>query len=478
VLDGRDYRTLGLLPIRRRTVISAKLQSLAAVVLLLHVAIDALPGLWLPVASPFGYVRSALVLQAVLLMQTVFACCAIVALQGVVSLALPAGIARRASMVLQASILLAAALLFVAEGSISRLAFAMRDGAHPVNWIVPVVWFRALYLELLGVDSASLAFQARIAVAATVAAVAMALPCSLIGFRDTAPEGHSYGTGGLASPRVGAALASVVWKRPVTRAVAFFVEAALLRSSSAGLIARGFFVVGVALTLSGLIGVALRDTGYSAPVLPAQPLHAPAFVLPFFALVGLRLAAVYPASLEANWIFRLTEAAGSADYAAGVRLAAVRAVVLPLLALLAVPYTILWGPMTAAAHLALALLVALVSVEWLFLSFPKIPFTCTYQPGKANLRITWPQHAAVFVLYCGLLPRLASRVEERPLARAVCLALLLVAWWLLVRWRERRAPAGRLVFDDAAASPLTVLELEWRERADRRTEARPTRAGA
>jgi hypothetical protein len=471
VLDGRDYRILGLLPIRRRTVLSAKLQSLVAVVLLLHVAINTLPGLWLPVASPFGYFRAALALQAALLLQTVFACSAIVALQGLVSLALPVGAARRVSLALQASILLAAALLFVAEGSISRLAFAMRDLAHPVNWMVPVVWFRALYVELLGVDSAPLAAQARLAVLATAAAVAAAVPCSLLGFRDASGEGQRYGAG-LASSRLGAILGKRT--RPVARSVSFFVEAALLRSASAGLIARGLFIAGVALTLSGLIGLALHDAGYSAPVLPAQPLHAPAFVLPFFALVGLRLAAVYPSALEANWVFRVSEAPGSPDYAAGVRSAALRVVVLPLLGLLSVPYAALWGPVAAAAHLTLALAVALVTAEWLFLGFQKVPFTCSYQPGKANLRVTWPRHAAIFVVYCGLLPSLAARVEAHPPAYVVSLGFLLLAWRWLARRRDRESLSGRLVFDDAAASPLTVLDLEWRERADRnggRTEA-------
>jgi hypothetical protein len=460
VLDGRDYRILALLPIRRSAVMSAKLLSLVAVVLLLHVAINALPGLWLPVASPFGYFRASFALQAALLMQTVFACSAIVALQGMVSLVLPAGAARRASLALQASILLAAALLFVAEGSISRLAFAMRDGAHPVNWIVPVVWFRALYLELLGADSSLLAAQARVALVATAAALAAAVPCSLLGYRDASGESHRFG-GGLAASRLGAVLEGGR-ARPVARAVSFFVEAALLRSASAGLIARGLFVVGVALTLSGLIGLALRDIGYSAPVLPAQPLLAPAFVLPFFALVGLRLAAVYPASLEANWIFRLTEAPGSADYASGIRRAALRAVVFPLLALLAIPYAVFRGPSAAAAHLALALLVALVTVEWLFVGFSKVPFTCTYQPGKANLRVTWPRYAAIFVVYCGLLPGLASRVEAHSGAYALSLVLLLFLWRWLARRREREALSGRLVFDDVAAPPLTILDLDYR----------------
>ena len=470
VLGGRDYRILGLLPISRRTVMSAKLQSLVAAALLLHLAINTLPGLWLPVASPFGYLRAAFALEAALLMQTVFACAAIVALQGLISLTLPAGVARRASLALQAAILLAVALLFVAEGSISRLAFAMRDSAHPVNWIVPVVWFRAVYVELLGVDSVPLAAQARLAAIATTVAVAAAIPCSLLGFRDAGAggEGHRYG-GRVASSRL-AAILEGGRARPVARAVSSFVGAALLRSASAGLVARGVFVVGVALTVSGLVGLALRDIGYSAPAIPTQPLHAPAFVLPFFALVGLRLSAVYPSSIEANWIFRLTEVPGSADYAAGVRQAALRTIVLPLLVLLAIPYAASWGPMAAAAHLLLALAVALVTIEWLFLGFPKVPFTCTYQPGKANLRVTWPRYFAVFVLYCAVLPSLASRVEARPVAWAVSVGALLVAWAWLARLREGRAAAGRLVFDDAAHPHLTVLGLEWRERADRKAE--------
>ena len=217
--------------------------------------------------------------------------------------------------------------------------------------------------------------------------------------------------------------------------------------------------------------MALRDMGYSAPVLPAQPLYAPAFVLPFFALVGLRLAAVYPAALEANWIFRLTELPGSTDYAAGVRRAALTTVVLPLLGLVAIPYAVLWGPLAAAAHVTLALAVALVTSEWLFLGFPKVPFTCTYQPGKANLRVTWPKYFAIFVVYCGLLPSVAVRLLTSPAAWAASVGLLLVVWRWLVRLRERQAASGRLVFDDAAHPHLTLVGLEWRGRSDSKAEA-------
>ena len=460
VLGGRDYRILGVLPLPRRTVISARLTSLVVVVLLLHAAIDALPGLWLPVASPFGWFRAAFALEVALLMQTVFACAAVVALSGAVSLVLRAGLARRVSAGLQAAILLAAALLFVAEGAISRLAYAMRDDAHLVNQVVPVVWFRALYVQLLGVDSAPLAAQARLAWIATAVAVAAAVPSCLLGFREACADGQGYG-GRLTSSRLGSRLERVP-ARPVARAVSSFVGATLLRSPSAGLIARGFFVVGLALTLSGLGGLALRDLGYSAPVIPAEPLHAPVYVLPFFALVGFRLSAVCPASGEAGFLFRLTETPGTTDYVAGVRWAALRTVVAPLLLLMAVPYGVLWGPAVAALHLLLGLAVALVTVEWLFLGFPKIPFTCTYLPGKANLRVTWPRHAAVFFLYCGLVPRLGAWLLTHPLAYGASLALLFVAWRALARRREEEGRARLLVFDEKADPHVTVLGLEWR----------------
>ena len=459
VLGGRDHRILGLLPIPRRTVMSAKLLSLVAVVLLLHVALNTLPGMWLPAASPFGYFRAAFALQLALFLQTVFACAAIVGLQGLVSLLLPGAMARRVSSAVQALILLGAALLFVAEGSISRLAYAMRDGAHAVNWIVPVVWFRAVYVDLLGVDSDVVATQARLAWLATFVALAVAGPCSLLGFRDTSEEGMRHGRGFFGgSSRVSLTLARAS-ERPVARAVSTFTRAALFRSASAGFVGRGTFLVGLALTLSGLIGVALRDMGYSAPVLPAQPLVAPVFVLPFFALVGLRLAAVYPAELGANWVFRLTERAASPDYCVGVRRAAL-GVALPLLGLLAVPYVLAWGPLRAAGLLVLALAVALVTSEWLFLGFSKVPFTCTYQPGKANLRVTWPKHAAVFVVYCGVVPSLAVRVLASPARWVASVVLLLAAWRLLSRLRDRQARSVPLVFDDAAHPRFTMLGLE------------------
>jgi hypothetical protein len=458
VLGGRDYRILGVLPLLRRTVTAAKLASVAIVVVLLHGAVNTLPGIILPIASPLGYLRPLVALQLALLMQTVFVCAFVVAAQGLLGPLLPRRMVPVGSAILQFALLLCAAFVFLWSAPLSRLAYALRDSFAPLDAVLPVVWFRALYLRLAGVGSPHVGYHALLAVLATLAAVATALPCCLVGYRDDGPpDTASRRPRWPRRPQ----MAVLPGPSPVASGVSSFVRHALAGSPTVALIARGWFAVGIALSLGGLGALVLRELGRDAPLLPTAPLYAPAIVLPFFALVGLRLAAVFPASLEANWIFRLTETPRSVDYAAGVRSAAMHLAVWPVLALLGMGYAILWGPCRALAHLALALAIARVSVAWLFLGFSKVPFTCTYQPGKANLRVSWPGYAATFLLYCGVLPALAEQVLHSPPAYAVAMLALLAAREALVRLDNRAlARAGELSFEDREPSAVTGLELE------------------
>ncbi len=463
VLSGRDYRILGVLPLERRVVTAAKLASVVAVVLLLHAGLNALPGLILPVASPLGYLRPALALQATLLLQTTFVCAAVVAAQGLLGLALPRALVPRASSLLQFAILLGAVWLCVFQATLSRFAYSVRDSVHPLNALLPVVWFRALYLRLAGVASPQIDAQALQALVATALALGVALPCCLAGYRD----GDSEPVARRRWPWPAAARLPRTMRRwlPSRRSpaqgVSFFVRRAAVASPGVALIARAWLALGVAITLSGLGALVLRHYGRDAPLLPSAPLHAPAIVLPFFALVGLRLAAAFPATLEANWIFRLTETPRSADYAEGVRAAAMRTAVWPVLGALGLPYVVLWGPWPALALLVLAWAVGRLTVEWLFLGFAKVPFTCTYQPGKANLRVTWPKYAAIFLVYCAWLPALASWLLTRTLAYGIALLLLLGARKALVHAGERSLErAGRLLFDDRAPPFVTGLDLQ------------------
>ena len=457
VLEARDFRILGALPVPRRSVLQAKLASLVIVVLGLHVAVNALAGLLLPVVSPVGYLRMALALQLTLLAQTVFVCASIVALQGLVALVLPSALAQWIASAVQALLLLAVAVLLVSQDMLSALAFQMRDAPHPVNTLLPVAWFMGLYKQMLGAESPQVAANARFALVATCGALAAAIPCCLMGYRDA--EGRR--------PRLTRPLPSLAGAiddrlafrhpaQPVAHAVSSFVSKALVRSSTAALIARGWLVLGVAVTLAGFGGALVRGgCTWDAPAA-----LAPAVILPFFGLLGLRASASYPAVREANWVFRVTETAG-AGYLSGIRAAAVRDVVLPLLALTAAPHALLWNAGFALAHAALALGVALVTMEWLFFAFPKIPFTCSYLPGRANLRATWPKALTIAILYCGVLPELLAWALHRPAAWLVSLVFLITVWQGLVAWRARRSRRGEpLVFDEKPVPLVTRLDLD------------------
>ncbi len=457
VLEARDFRILGALPLSRRTVLQAKLASLALVVFLLHVAVNALAGLLLPVVSPVGYLRMALALQLTLLAQTVFVCASIVALQGLVALVVPGMLARWLASAVQALLLLAVAVLVVSQDTLSALAFQMRDTPHAVNTLLPVAWFMGLYKQMLGAESPQVAANARFALFATCGALAAAIPCCLMGYRDA--EGRRPRLARPVRSLAGAIDDRLAFRhpaQPVAHAVSSFVGKALVRDATAALITRGWLVLGVALTLAGFGGALLRGgCGWDTPAA-----LAPAVILPFFGLVGLRASASYPAAREANWVFRVTETPGHA-YRSGVRAVAVREIVLPLLALTAAPHALLWNAGFALAHSALAFGVALVTVEWLFFGFAKIPFTCSYLPGRAKLRTTWPKALAIAILYCGVLPELLARALRRPAAWLALLVLLIAVWQGLVAWRARRARRGEpLVFDEKAVPLVTSLDLD------------------
>ena len=58
---------------------------------------------------------------------------------------------------------------------------------------------------------------------------------------------------------------------------------------------------------------------------------------------------------------------------------------LPVLAPLFIAEAILWDAPFAALHACVNLLLSWVLVEAALLHFDKVPFTCSYLPGKANL---------------------------------------------------------------------------------------------
>ena len=94
-------------------------------------------------------------------------------------------------------------------------------------------------------------------------------------------------------------------------------------------------------------------------------------------------------------------------------------------------------------------------IELMFWTFDKVPFTCSYFPGKTNLSILFILYLYGFTTYSFHLADLELVIEDRVLYAilvfTVCAVLLTLSW--------RRHPAPSAVRFDAGEPVIQTLDL-------------------
>jgi len=131
-------------------------------------------------------------------------------------------------------------------------------------------------------------------------------------------------------------------------------------------------------------------------------------------LLGVRSLTNVPASLEANWVFQITERPPRRQYFAGLKKAAFFEVLVPLFLLVFLFYSFLWGWRLALLHSFFGLAAAILLLEVLYFRSLKAPFACTFVPGKAKVHVYWFPYAAGFLLYASLLSSLERSLFTNP----------------------------------------------------------------
>ena len=133
-----------------------------------------------------------------------------------------------------------------------------------------------------------------------------------------------------------------------------------------------------------------------------------------------------PCELEANWVFRITESADKRPYWRAVRKAMLVLGTGPLAAVTAVGYALMWGITPAVMHTIFWLALAVWLAEVLIAGFAKVPFTCSYIPGKANVKLFWPLYLLALSAYAYGTARLELWLLAEPTRWVTaCSALLL-----------------------------------------------------
>lgn len=228
-----------------------------------------------------------------------------------------------------------------------------------------------------------------------------------------------------------------------------FTLAAVWRSSLHRLTLACAGAAGVAVAVVTLSGVDVQDTLTAADIPTAVFAIQPMFygVL----LVAFRHVVRVPAELRANWAFRLAWRDREREFMAGVRLAALTGIVLPALAIVLPLFWFLLGLPAAIAHAALGFAGAMVILEALFLSYDKVPFTCTYLPSE-NLKTFGIPYVVIFLIGASTFAGMERAALQDPAAAVRTIVLLTVIYIGLRVASLRQIKRPPIDFDEAPAT--------------------------
>ncbi len=116
-----------------------------------------------------------------------------------------------------------------------------------------------------------------------------------------------------------------------------------------------------------------------------------------------------------------------------------------------------WSWKDAVLHLAFESVVSLILVQVLFFSFHKVPFTCSYYPGKKNFAILMGIYLYGFTAYSSTMVALENwlSVDVHRLVGFVLVALGLIFILSSARSRSR----ARLIWEEQSEGQLQGLGL-------------------
>jgi len=456
----RDYQVLGTLPLSPRQIFRAKFLALLLVSTAAVIVLNLLPGLTFPLISAGRWRINPSMTEHLEMHAMAFAAASyftffgLLALQGGLLNLLPPRRFGLVSGYLQGLMVALMLLVLVLSFSIDTRFLAAALEPRLSSWLPPV-WFLGLYQHLLGDPDPQMAALAQRA----QYALAIALALSVLGYvftygrhRKLMMEGPSP-SASRDRQWTGALLEWLV-PNPRQQAILVFMSKTLARSSQHRMILMGYGGFGLAILLTGILGL---EQAVSRPDRTAACFVYAHVILLTFLLIGLRHLFTIPVEWKANWTFQLAERQGRSDWMRAVDRfilfwGAVLLLALPL------PVEIRLMGWRALAEAALFTAFALLCYEWVFTDWRKLPFTCSHLPGKIpawKLTLGGIGILGAFPIVNGLL--LISLYQ--PVAYAVVLTVIMAVRLGLYSARREGFGELRLTYDDLPDPAIHGLNL-------------------
>jgi hypothetical protein len=470
--DERDVRILGPLPVRRTAVFAAKLRALVLFTGMLGsvVHVSLLPLVLLTSFNRFSEHAVAMRVVAWALASTAasaFAFLAVVAVVGICTFALSRSRALSLTALTKSAIL---TVLILAAPLVFQLPNQGRALATGEGWLrlLPPAWFVGVEEVILGNRQwwfVALASRGLIALAVCTVLVAAFYVVLFKRFEHLllrpvrASRGSPPPRARVRSGR--SRLARVFGVTPACRGVYRFTTTTLRRSQLHQGVLLGLAACGASLEVTRLIGAGVIDAvrTSAAPRALIDIATWTPFAVMFFSGLSMRASLALPLEHRANWIFRLTEDSSTRPEQMRAVTRAVTLWVAGVSLLATIPMLLLVPRSHAVTASAIVVVIAVLFVHAVLVDWRRIPFTCSYLPGKRLIAHTMVLGFAAYVLFTGAAALVLHYAAPRPrVAACVIVAGLLVAWALngLRRARWRVVP---LLFEDEAPDRPLQLEL-------------------
>jgi len=134
--------------------------------------------------------------------------------------------------------------------------------------------------------------------------------------------------------------------------------------------------------------------------------------------------------------------------------------IVPLFAVLSPVELVFRGWQLAAIHLSFALLLSLVLLNLLLVWFRKIPFSCSYFPGKTSMAVMFFLYVAGFNMYAWTMADVEERLIGSPAELGLAYAVGGLALYGLARLEKREfAVDDALIYEDQPEPVVRSLEL-------------------
>jgi len=336
----------------------------------------------------------------------------------------------------------------------------------PVLWWFPPFWFLAMYLDMLPGQPAGPLFHqiaplARQGLAIAAAVFAMTYLAGYHRHARRVMEGVDAPPEGPSRLRAWFDRAVNRWllPHPLERATFHFISNTILRNGKQRLFLATYGGVAVALAMPALVRISTRP---ASPLLifDAAGLLAVPLTLSFFAVSGLRAVFNFPAELRANWVFQVCESEERLPHLRAARKWIVLMGIVPLFAVLAPVEVWFRGWALALVHLTFALVMSLILLHLLLVWFRKIPFTCSYFPGKTSMAVMFFIYLAGFATYSWSMADVQARLIRAPASLLVFYACGAAAiWGLTLLERRELGIDDALIYEDEPDPIVRSLEL-------------------